>query len=177
MPSPKADLVLHPIRLQIITALTGQHMTARELARIVPGVPPTTLYRHINLLVEGGLLQVVSETQVRGAVERTYALTNRPSLSADDLQGMKKKDYQQAFMVYLSSLMGAAQRYLDGKSDDEEFNALEDGMDLSLGALHLSDEEFQALNQGILELIQSAAGNPPGGERKPRLFTYLFIPQ
>jgi DNA-binding transcriptional ArsR family regulator len=177
MPNLKTSLLIHPIRLQIITAFSNRQMTAKELAEIIPNVPLTTLYRHINALVDGGLLQITSETQVRGTVERTYALAARPSLNADDLRGMKKQDYQQAFMIYLSSLMSITQRYLDHKGDDEEFNPLADGMDLSLGTLNLSDKEFQDLNRRILDLLLSCADNPPGVGRKPRTFTYLFIPQ
>lgn len=177
MPSPKADLLLHPIRLQIITAISTQQMTAKELAGVVPDVPQTTLYRHINALVEGGLLKVVSETQIRGTVERTYALAVLPSLKPEDLQGMTKQDYQQAFLVYLSTLMSAAQRYLDSKSDEDPFNPLADGLDLSLGTLYLSDSEFQAMNKRILEIIMSASSNQPTPARKARIFTYLFIPQ
>jgi DNA-binding transcriptional ArsR family regulator len=177
MPSPKADLLLHPIRLQIVTAISTQQMTAKELAEAVPDVPQTTLYRHINALVEGGLLKVVSETQIRGTVERTYAVAVLPSLKPEDLQGMTKQDYQQAFLVYLSTLMSAAQRYLDSKSNEDAFNPLADGLDLSLGTLHLSDAEFQAINKLILEVIMSASGNQPTPARKRRMFTYLFIPQ
>lgn len=177
MPSLKTNLLLHPIRLQIVTALSNRQMTAREIARSISAVPLTTLYRHLNSLVKGGVLKITSETQVRGTVERTYALAARPSLSAEDLRGMKKQDYQQAFMIYLSSLMSAAQRYLDHKGDDEEFNPLADGMDLSLGMLYLSDEEFQVLNRRILDTILSAAANSPGEGRKPWTFTYLFIPE
>ena len=177
MPSLKTNLLLHPIRLQIVTALSNQQMTAKELAEIVPRVSLTTLYRHINALVDGGLLQIASETQVRGTVERTYTMAVRPSLNSEDLRGMKKQDYQQAFMIYLSSLMNIAQRYLDRKGEDEEFNPLADGMDLSLGTLNLSDREFQDLNRRIQDLIFSSADNPPGTGRKPRTFTYLFIPQ
>ncbi len=176
MPSLKTTLILHPIRLQIVTALSNRQMTAKELAEIVPKVPLTTLYRHINALVEGGLLKIVSETQVRGTLERTYAMAVRPSLNAEDLKGMKKHDYQQAFIIYLLSLMSIAQRYLDRKGEGEEFNPLADGMDLSLGMLNLSDEEFQDLNRRILDLIIASTSNPPGAGRKPRTFTYLFIP-
>lgn len=176
MPSLKADLLLHPIRMRIVTALSNRQMTAGELSRLVPDIPLTTLYRHINSLVKGGLLYIASETQVRGTMERTFALVARPSLTADDLQGMKKQDYQQAFQVYLSSLIAAVARYLDQKSEDQEFNPLADGLDLSLGTMYLDDEEFQALNREILKLVLSAADNPPGPGRKSRTFTYLFIP-
>lgn len=177
MPSPTAKLLLHPVRMQIVTVLANRQMTTGELSEIITDVPLTTLYRHINSLVEGGLLKVTSEVPVRGTVEKTYGLVAMPSLSKEDLQGMKKQDYQRAFMVYLSSLMSAAQRYLDGKGEQETFNPLEDGMDLSLGTLYLSDDEFHRMNQKILDIILSAAGNQPGNGREPRMFTYLFIPQ
>lgn len=177
MPSPKANLLLHPIRFKIVTSLSNRQMTAGEIARIIPEVPLTTLYRHINTLVDGGVLQIASETQIRGTVERSYILVSRPSLSADDLKGMKKQDYHQAFIVYLSSLMSAAQRYLDSKGDNEQINPFSDGMDLSLGTVYLSDEEFQVLNKQILEIILAAANNLPEAGRTPRMFTYLFIPQ
>jgi hypothetical protein len=109
-------------------------------------------------------------------VERTYAVAALPSLKSEDLHGMKKRDYRQAFFVYLSTLMSAAQRYLDSKGEEEVFDPLADGLDLSLATLHLTDKEFQRLNQQILEILMSAAGNQPAPGRKPRTFTYLFIP-
>ncbi len=177
MPSLKANLLFHPIRMQIVTALSNREMTAGELGKAMPDVPQPTLYRHINTLVRGGVVKVASETPVRGTIERTFALRARPSLGEKDLRGMRKQDYQQAFLVYLSGLMSAAQRYLNQKGDKEEFNPLADGMDLSLGTLFLSEEEFKLLNRQILDLVLSAADNKPDTKRKPRTFTYLFIPQ
>lgn len=177
MPTLKAKLLLHPIRLQIVTALSNQQLTAQDLAKLIPGVPLPTIYRHINALIKGGIVKIISEDRVRGTIERTISLVTRPSLGAEDLRGMKKQDYQQAFMVYLSHLMSATERYLDSKSDEEEFNSLEDGMDLNLGTLFLTDKEFQLLNHRILELVLEAAKNSPGEKRKPRIFSYLFIPQ
>ena len=177
MPSQKADLLLHPIRFQVITALSSRHMTARELADAIPDAPLTTLYRHINALVEGGLLQVVGEEQIRGTVERTYAVAALPSLKSEDLNGMTRQDYQQAFLIYLSTLMSAGRKYLDSKSENETFDPLKDGVDLSIGTLNLSEEEFRSMNQRILEILIPATSNPPAPGRKPRFFTYLFLPQ
>ena len=176
MPSAKAGLLLHPLRLQIVTAMASRRMTAKDLADALPGVPQTTLYRHINALVEGGILQVAEETPIRGTVERTYVLAGPPSLKPEDLHGMTKQEYEEAFTIYLSTLMSVAQRYLKNKGEGETFNPLDDGVELSLGELHLSDEEFETMNRKILELLMAAAGNPPAPHRKKRTFTYLFIP-
>ena len=176
MSESKADLMFHPIRMRIITAITSSQMTAKDLAQVMPDIPQTTLYRHINALVEGGILQITDETPVRGTVERTYSLASQPSLKPDDLRGMKKGDYEQAFTVYLSTLMSAAQKYLQSKGEGS-FDPLADGVDLSLATLHLSDEEFRSMNQRILEILMSVADNQQAPGRRKRVFTYLFIPQ
>jgi DNA-binding transcriptional ArsR family regulator len=176
MPSRKADLLLHPVRLQIITAISTYRMTAKELAEALSDVPQTTLYRHINTLVEGGILIVVDEKQIRGTVERTYAMEVMPSLIAEDLEGMQKKDYEQILTMFISILMGDVMRYLNSKPEGQEINLLEDGFELSRVQLYMSDEEFKALNQKITELMIEIGKNEPTPDRKRRIFTYLGIP-
>jgi DNA-binding transcriptional ArsR family regulator len=93
MSKSKADLILHPIRARIITEVSGRQLTAKVLAETMPEIPRTTLYRHINALTKGGILVVVEENQVRGTVERVYAL-NREStdLSPEELSQMPVAD-------------------------------------------------------------------------------------
>lgn len=64
------ELVIHPIRMRIIMAASHRILTPQQIAKILPDIAQTTLYRHINLLIEGGVLEVVRETKVRGTVER-----------------------------------------------------------------------------------------------------------
>ena len=176
MPGSKVNLIFHPIRLDIISALSTQRMTAKELAQLMPGVPLTTLYRHINLLVEGGLLEVVEEHPIRGTVERVYALAGPPSLHAEDLVGMTKKDYEQAFAIFLSSLLSDAKHYLAAKPDDQEIDLFADGVEVTKLQLLLSDEEARTLNAQIFEMIMSATKNEPAPDRRRRVFSYVFIP-
>ena len=70
-----ADLLLHPVRLRIIKAFLGDRpLTTTQLAAELDDVPAGSLYRHVALLTRAGLLHVVAEHRIRGAVERTYAL-------------------------------------------------------------------------------------------------------
>ena len=70
-----ADLLLHPVRLRIVKAFLGERaLTTSQLAEELKDVPSGSLYRHVALLVKAGVLQVVAERRVRGAVERTYML-------------------------------------------------------------------------------------------------------
>ena len=176
MPVSKVNLIFHPVRLDIISALSTQRMTAKEMAQIMPGVPLTTLYRHINLLVEGGLLEVVEEHPIRGTVERVYALAGPPSLRAEDLVGMTKKDYEQAFAIFLSSILSDAKNYLASKPDDQEIDLFADGVEVTKLQLLLSDEEFRKLDAQLLELILSAAKNEPAPGRRRRVLSLTMIP-
>lgn len=176
MPSPKAGLILHPVRIQIITAMSTQRMTARELSEVMPDIPQTTLYRHINALLVGGVIQVVEENPVRGTVERVYALVAPPSLSPKDLRGMNKQDYERVATMALSSFMSDIRRYLDHKPDGAYIDFLADGMDFNKVQLNLTDEEFHRMNQQIFTIMVAATENQPSPERKRRIFSYLFIP-
>ncbi len=56
------DLILHPVRLRIVHAMSGgRTRTTSELCTSLPDVPRTTLYRHVGLLAEAGVLEVVGE--------------------------------------------------------------------------------------------------------------------
>lgn len=176
MTSKKADLFLHPIRLRIITAISTHRMTAKDIAHTMPEVPLTTLYRNINALVEGGIIRIVEENQIRGTVERVYALAGIPSLTAEDLSGMSKEDCQQAFSVYLSTLMSDARRYLDGKPDGKEINLLQDGVVVSKIELYLTPEENSSLNERIQRIILEAGQNVPAPARRRHAFSYLVLP-
>ena len=171
------DLLLHPIRLRIVTAMTGDRVTAKDLASALPDIPQTTLYRHINVLVDGGLLEVVEEIPQRGTVERVFGFKVPPSLSREDLTGLSKEEYQQAFTLILTTLLQEAINSLNNLPDDEEIDLLGEGYQFSQIHLNLNDVEYEKLNKAILNLMLAAASNKPSGERKRRIFSYLFIPQ
>lgn len=176
MKSSKADLFLHPIRLRIITAISTHRMTAREIAKILPDIPLTTLYRNINALAKGGIIQVVQENHIRGTVEHVYALTNIPSLSDEDLRGMTKAECQHAFTTYVSTLMSDANRYLDNKTDDQEIRLIQDGVVVTRIELFLNREENRTVNERIQKILMEAGENEPAADRRRHMFSYVVIP-
>jgi len=176
MTTEKFDLFLHPIRLQIITALSAGDTSAKELAKALPDIPQTTLYRHINLLIEGGILEVVDEIPQRGTVERILGFKAAPTLTPEDLRGLSKAEYQQAFSVIMSGLMNDAMSYINHIPEDEEIDLLAAGFNFNKVRLNLSDSEYLALNQKMLSLMIEATQNKPNPERRQRVFSFLFIP-
>ncbi|WP_433683346.1 helix-turn-helix domain-containing protein [Nocardia sp. CA-119907] len=88
------ELVLHPVRLRIIHALSGGRLRiAGELCDRMPDVPRTSVYRQLGLLTEGGMLEIRDERRVHGAAERSYRLRpDRPTVSPEVSSAMTPHD-------------------------------------------------------------------------------------
>lgn len=174
MSHDRADLILHPIRVRILVEISSQRMTAQQLVRLLPDVPQATLYRHLNTLVKGGILQVVEERPVRGTLEKVYALHQQhASLGPDELAAMSKDDHMRYFTAYVASLLADFARYLDS---GEQVDLARDGVTYSKGIFYLSDDEYQTLIARFTEAMLPVINNQPGAGRRRRLIANIMMP-
>jgi hypothetical protein len=169
-----ADLLLHPVRLRIVKAFLGDRaLTTSQLAAELEDVPPGSLYRHVALLTEAGVLQVVAERRVRGAVERTYTLRLLTArITQDEAAAMSAEEHGRAFMAYVAGMLADADRYLATDPADPS----RDGAGYQVGALWLTDAEFQELLRELTAAFAPRLANPPGEGRRRRLVYTVFIP-
>src|SRR5579863_4601254 len=169
-----ADLLLHPVRLRIVQAFLGDRaLTTSALAAELSDVPAASLYRHVARLVDAGVLAVVAERRVRGALERTYVLRlSAASIGLDEVDAMSADDHRQAFMAFVAGLLGDFDRYL--ARDDRDF--LRDGVAYRLAALWLDDAEFAEMMREFARILQPRAGNPPRPGRSRRILGYVLLP-
>src|SRR6516164_5569486 len=169
-----ADLLLHPVRLRIVQAFLGDRaLTTGDLAAELPDVPAASLYRHVARLVDAGVLSVVAERRVRGALERTYVLrVTAASIGLDEVSAMSAEDHRQAFMAFVAGLLGDFDRYL--ARDGRDF--LRDGVSYRMAALWLDDDEFRELLHDLTRVLQPRAANPPGPGRTRRILGYVLLP-
>jgi hypothetical protein len=169
-----ADLLLHPVRLRIIQAFLGDRaLTTADLRNELPDVPPASLYRHIARLVDAGVLSVVSERRVRGALERTYVLRlAAATINLDELERMSREDHRQAFMAFVAGLLGDFDRYLAREDRD----LLRDGVGYRMAGLWLDDAEFAELMRELTRVLQPRAANPPRPGRSRRILGYVLLP-
>lgn len=101
-------LLLHPVRLRIVNAiLDGREFTTAELGRTLTDLSSATVYRHLAELRSGGLVEVIKEEQTRGTVRRSYRLTARRPLLADDDVSHLTTDDHQALLTNLATTMVA----------------------------------------------------------------------
>lgn len=169
-----ADLVLHPVRLRIVQAFLGDRtLTTSELAAELPDVPAASLYRHVARLVNAGVLAVVAERRVRGAVERTYVLrVSTATIEPDELAAMSVEEHRQAFLAFVAGLLGDFDRYLARGHID----LVRDGVSYRLAGLWLDDAEYAAVLRQLNRVLQPGTAHPPGKGRKRRILGYVLLP-
>jgi hypothetical protein len=171
---PSADLLLHPVRLRIVQAFLGDRaLTTTQLAAELDDVPAGSLYRHVALLAKAGVLQVVAERRVRGAVERTYTLRILAAqIGLDEAAAMTPAEHAQAFMAFTAGLLADFDRYLSAGPPDLE----RDGIAYRASALWLSDAESADLIRDLLIVIQPRLANPPRRGRRRRMLASAVLP-
>lgn len=168
------ELLLHPIRIRIVqAAMDGTAITTSELCARMPDVSKATMYRHVALLVEGGLLKVVGEERVRGAVERSYRLEHTRAILADaEVAAMSTDDHRRGFAAAVTSLLAEFEIYLDRDGADP----LTDGVSYRQYVLWLSPTEKAELIEEVFAAIRARADAGPARGRERHLLSTILFP-
>ncbi len=168
------ELVLHPVRLRIVQAFLGTpSLTTGQLRERLPDVPTATLYRQVATLVEGGVLDVVDERQVRGATERTYALrVENASVSAEDAAALPPEAHRRMFMTFVAGLLGDFDRYL--ARGDVDLGR--DGVGYRQAAMYLTDDELLELLQDLATVLGPRKALPEADGRRRRILSTVLMP-
>lgn len=174
MAASRADLILHPVRMRLLATLARRQLTAHQLSELLPDVPQATLYHHLGTLTRAGLLRVVSERQVRGTIEKLYALADdHTTLSPADLANVSRDDHLRYFTMFVTTLLGDFARYLQ---QDAPIDLYADGAGYREIPFYLSDDEFAqavaAFNQALLPFLS----NQPASHRRRRIFAMITFP-
>jgi hypothetical protein len=168
-----ADLLLHPVRLRIVKTFLGDRaLTTGDIAAELDDVPTGSLYRHIATLAKAGVLQVVGERRVRGAVEKTYTMRLMAAqMQPDEVEAMSLQDHAQAFMAYVAGLLGDFDRYLAHAPTPGR-----DGAAYRVGAMWLTDAEYAEFLGDLTQLLQRRLANAPSKGRRRRLAYHVLLP-
>lgn len=168
------DLFLHPVRMRIVHALSGDRTrTTSELCELLTGVPRTSVYRHVGLLVEGGVLEVAGERRVHGAVERHYRLRgDRPAIGAGDAASMTIEDHRRGFTAAVAVLLAEFNAYLDRPGADPAA----DSVGYRQGTIWLTPGERAALIDELRAVLARRTAGAPAPGRRPHLLSPIFFP-
>ena len=169
-----ADLLLHPVRLRIVHALSGgRELTTTQLRARMPDVSKVTMYRQVALLTEGGFLEVAGEQRVHGAAERRYRLRqDRPVIDADAAAEMTVEEHRRGFAAAMAVLIAEFNAYLDRDGADPAA----DGVSYRQGMLWLSPAELAEMTRKMLAVLLGPAANEPASGRAPYLLSPVLFP-
>jgi hypothetical protein len=160
--TPLADLLLHPVRWQILQRVMGREVTTTGLKQDLPEVPPATLYRHVAALIEGGYLVVVREKRVRGTTERTLAVNDAAARIDDsEARAMTVEQHRQAFLMLLARLAEEFDQFVgrgELYSRISQFN-------YSQLPLYVDDADAATISEGLSALLQPYLRQAPGKTR------------
>ncbi|MEV5746360.1 helix-turn-helix domain-containing protein [Actinoallomurus sp. NPDC052308] len=167
------ELLLHPVRLRIVHAMSGgRTLTTAQLSELLPDVSKATLYRHVGLLAEGGLLEIDGEQRVRGAVERTYRLRRaRAVIDAETAASASPEDHRRAFATAMATLLAEFNAYLDRDADPAR-----DLVGYRQHAIWLSPRERAELIGELRDVIVSRMTNEPAPDRVRHLISPILFP-
>lgn len=166
--------LIHPVRLRIVYAFAGARaLTATQLQERLTDVPKATLYRHIAILADAGVLEVVDEQRVRGAMERIYRLRGeRPRVSEGDAARMSSDDHRRTFNAAIAATLAEFNAYLERPDADP----IADGVGYKQFTIWLTPDEVKALAGEVGASIAARAGNEPAPGRSPYFLTPIFFP-
>jgi DNA-binding transcriptional ArsR family regulator len=167
-------LLLHPVRMRIVNALSaGRTLTTFQLCARMPEVSKATVYRHVDLLADGGILEVAGERQVRGAVERRYRLRrSRAVISAEASVSMSVEDHRRGFTAAMALLLAEFNAYLDRDHADP----FADSVSYRQGTLWLSEDELAEMIGEVRKLVIPRMQNEPSPDRTPHLVSTILFP-
>jgi len=149
----KVDILMHPVRLKISQALIRNKengLTPREMLNIIEDVPQATLYRHIQVLLDAGIIRVLKEKKVRSVSEKYYTLNEDEALlSSDEWNEASVDEKINYYSYYQLSLLNQYKNYL---SNLEKSNSV-DRSTFSLVELKLDDETFKDFQTDLNDLM------------------------
>lgn len=167
------ETILHPLRMRILqTLLNGDHLTAQEIMKILDDIAVPTLYRHLNVLVEHNIIEIVQENQIRGTVEKVYALPSKHLLSKEEIKKAKPEDHMDYFTMFMTSLLSQFNQYIT----HEDANISLDKVSYRQVQLQLSEQEIVDMFKIISDAMTRNLDNKANDNRRLYSISTILIP-
>jgi DNA-binding transcriptional ArsR family regulator len=168
------DLILHPVRLRIITALERDPLTTQQITTALGDVPASSIYRHLRLLLEGNMIRVARIRQVKGIEEKVYELAmENPLLAAGAFEGLGKQELSKYFSIFFGVALNNVNDYLEHSPDPQWTR---DQLGFGEFTFYATREEFRHIWDTVWEMLLQAERNLPNEGRVKRKMTVAMYP-
>lgn len=157
------DLLNHPVRLRIAHLLFGQAMTTTQIHAALGDVPKPSVYRHLQRMLEGGVLEVVETRSVNGIEERVYTTAKQELyLTDEDLErGVNTDDFAEFVRIFGAITFSEMASFIESQSQlDVESLAIRQY------DIFATQEEFAALRAALWQVLDEAQKQPHTPDRK-----------
>ena len=169
----KAEVIMHPRRLRILEALGQEQLTTQEIAARLPDEPKSSIYRHLKILLDAGIVAVVATRPVKGVEEKVYAVAGPARLGPQDVAGLPADVHLRYFTAFLMYLLQGFESYL---ARNQPIDYVAQRVGYTEVHFQATDEEFAAmahvLNAALFPLLQ----HPPGPGRRPQKLATITFP-
>ena len=150
----KVEILMHPVRIKICQALLRhkeQGLTPLEMVKILKDVPQATLYRHIQILVDAGIISVIQEKKVKSVSEKYYVINeNEIKINGEEWSQVSIEEKLNYISYYQLLLMTQYKNYLE-KLDEE--SSKEDQSTFSVVELKIDENQFIQFQKELNELM------------------------
>jgi|GEM_PF-1310426 len=171
-PPSRAKVILHPVRARIIVELSDCPLTPLEIASRMEDIPLGTVYRHINILLEAGMIEITRERRVNGTLERQFALVESQAfLTEEDRERLTGDDILGLVTALIGVVQGGFSRYVQHATLPPQPGEIS----FVAKSLYLTQEEYQAFRNELTVLLQKV-GRTPSPEYRRRLIGFFMVP-
>ncbi|AXB42881.1 helix-turn-helix domain-containing protein [Amycolatopsis albispora] len=162
------ELLAHPVRLRIVQALSGDRaLTTTGLCERAPDVSKATVYRHVGLLADAGVLEVDG-----GGAERRYRLSRERAV-IDAV--VSPAEHRRGFAAAMTMLIAEFDAYLDRQHTGTDADPA-DAVAYRQHEIWLSPAELAALRDGLHDAIAPHLRNEPAPGRTRYLLSPILFP-
>jgi DNA-binding PadR family transcriptional regulator len=166
------ECLANPVKHKLLMAIhEKERATTKELGQV--SIPPATLCRYLKKMVSDGLIEVVSENQIRNVREKVYGLAIDLEAElekiADDKSGA-------TFLAQYENFSNGIKEEFEVYLKDNDIP--EKGFAFGFGMLpiHVTNKEAWELYKKIEELLQPYCESPNSEEKELRNFAMIFTP-
>lgn len=148
------DCMKNPVKCQIVLSLEQKSiLTAKELLDSSDSIPQATLYRALKKMEEEKIIEVASQVQKRGTVEKSYKLVDSISTMNNSILSTNDGNmYAYMFSQFVTELLLEFNEY----SKQDDINITKDGSGFSVVPIYATTDELKAYGEKIKKILQPA---------------------
>ncbi|MDE7327771.1 MAG: hypothetical protein K2N63_16085 [Lachnospiraceae bacterium] len=167
------ECITNPVKCKLLLEIYSQgQATAKHLSDTFVDIPQATLYCNLKKMLSDGMLKVIGETQIRGTVEKTYALTFNFNIDFDAI--LTENSGTLYIHVLTQYFLGFAKQFLE-YCKSPNINIKNDMSGFPLSYIYLS-KKLNELMKSISSVIHAAEKNEPKVGRKLRMIGLMVSP-